>query len=724
VILEGLILPVRPGEKATYLLDWPNATAQPVIQPGDNVALRLEHLTDLDLDCAEAIAVAARVIASTCSFGRPTGAGHYLFSVPDSAYEIFKDIDESTLLEIRHGAGHYTVIPPSKVPRKSDPSLVDELIWAREVAPRVVTYESLRLVACSIATASLVIRHWPKGGRHNGLLALAGFLARHAVPANIAVVILEEITRHAEGEAWSECATSVRDTYAALEAGAKTTGGRVLAKWLGAAVVDRLREYFRDTDDALEFDLNEEGDAQAFASMYGDRVRFFHRSGSWAMTDDESGIWVPDSSEQIIRYTSDLMVDRYKKATTNKARAWAHAGHSRKRITNTYALARSIDPISVAASDTSWDSQPFLLGVPNGVVDLRDGSLRRAQAEEKITMRARVAYDPTATCPLWEQTLLDIFTFASSDGPNDGLPLTESPEDRARSLVEFLQRAIGYSLTGDVREECFFICWGTGRNGKGTLVNLIYWLLGDYADNLAMGTLEEHAFQGAGGSPRPDIAKLPGKRMVTASENRKTATLDEEMIKKVTGRDPVTVRQLYKSEFTFDPIFKLWLMVNNKPEGIREEDVALWARIHLIPFLRSFDGCADTTLKDRLKLEAAGILNWAVRGAIEWQRHGLQPPAVVKAATQQYRSESDQLAPFFEAQCVVAPNISSKTGELLRAYQHWCGESGQGASFNHKTFVPALIARGFSIDQSKPKQYTWIKGIGLRLERGEETGKL
>jgi putative DNA primase/helicase len=358
-----------------------------------------------------------------------------------------------------------------------------------------------------------------------------------------------------------------------------------------------------------------------------------------------------------------------------------------------------------------------LLGVPNGVVDLRDGSLRRALPDEKVTMRARVPYDPAATCPLWERTLHDIFTFESDDDLDSSFPLDGLSDERAKSLVEFLQRALGYSLTGDVREECFFICWGTGRNGKGTIINLIYWLLGDYADNLSMGTLEEHAFR-SGGSPRPDIAKLPGKRMVTASENNKTATLDEEMIKRVTGRDPVTVRQLYKPEFTFDPVFKLWLMVNNKPEGIREDDVALWARIHLIPFLRSFDGCADTTLKDRLKLEAQGILSWAVRGAIDWQERGLAPPPIVRAATLKYRSETDQLAPFFESVCVTTSNVSSKSGDLLRSYQRWCGGLGQQPSFNHKTFLPALIARGFSIDQSKPKQFTWIKGIGLRDEGG------
>ena len=442
--------------------------------------------------------------------------------------------------------------------------------------------------------------------------------------------------------------------------------------------------------EGTEEEWTEEGDARVFATTYGDRVRFFHRSAAWAMADPASGIWVPDSSEQIIRYTSDLMIDRYRRATNKEARAWAHKGHSRTRITNTYALARSIPPISVPATDTSWDDQPFLLGVPNGVVDLRTGVLRRARPEEQITMRCRVAYDPAATCSLWEDTLRTIFTFDSGGGL---LPFEQSPEDRACALVEFMQRAIGYTLTGDVREECFFICWGTGRNGKGTILNLIYWLLGDYASNLSMGTLEEHTFQGAGGAPRPDTAKLPGKRMVTASENRKTATLDEEMIKKVTGRDPVTVRQLYKPEFTFDPVFKLWLMVNNKPEGIREEDVAMWERIHLIPFLRSFENCADTTLKDQLKQEAAGILNWAVRGSLAWQRDGLRPPTIVKAATQQYREESDTLASFIECRCALTPTAASKTGDLLRAYGAWCQEGGQEPTLNHKTFTPALVKR-------------------------------
>jgi putative DNA primase/helicase len=247
------------------------------------------------------------------------------------------------------------------------------------------------------------------------------------------------------------------------------------------------------------------------------------------------------------------------------------------------------------------------------------------------------------------------------------------------------------------------------------VLNRFHRLLGDYAENLSMAALETHKYDGRG--PRPDIAKLPGKRFVTASENKKTATLDEEMVKRVTGRDPVTARHLYKPEFTFEPAFKLWLMVNNKPEGIREDDVAMWSRIKFIPFLQSFAGREDMTLKDRLNDEDAGILTWAVQGAMLWQAHGLQPPAIVTAATQEYRAETDQLAAFIASRCVTGPTRVAKAGDLLRNYQEWVADNGQEQSYNHRTLTPALVLRGFAIDTTKPKAYTWLRGIGLVTER-------
>ena len=252
--LPGIRLPVRQPEKRTDLPGWSDpALVQPEIRPGDNQALRLESLTDLDLDCPEAVAVAAVVLrdTNTCSFGRSgRGASHYLFDSVGAEYEVFKDLDGSILLELRHGFGHYTVIPPSRVARKDDPSIIDELVFVSSAEPIRVSVGNVRMVACVIATIVLLWQHWQKSGRHNGLLALAGFLARVNVPQNLAQLILEEITRHADGQVWDECQTSVSNTYAKHAAGAKTTGGgpQGLVKWLGVDVVARLNEWFKVED--------------------------------------------------------------------------------------------------------------------------------------------------------------------------------------------------------------------------------------------------------------------------------------------------------------------------------------------------------------------------------------------------------------------------------------------------------------------------------------------
>jgi putative DNA primase/helicase len=198
-------------------------------------------------------------------------------------------------------------------------------------------------------------------------------------------------------------------------------------------------------------------------------VRFDHRRGRWLLTD--AGLWIPDQIEHLNQLVVDLMRERRRQAadiTNPVARKaffnWTHAGESRKRITNTLALARSVSPI--ADPGDSWDRDPWLLGVPNGVVDLRSGVLRNAQPEDRITMRVRVPYDAAATCPLFEATISQIFNGNAT-------------------LIDYVHRALGYSVSGDMREECFFVTWGNGRNGKGTLMNTVARILGDYADNLS-----------------------------------------------------------------------------------------------------------------------------------------------------------------------------------------------------------------------------------------------
>jgi putative DNA primase/helicase len=220
-------------------------------------------------------------------------------------------------------------------------------------------------------------------------------------------------------------------------------------------------------------------------------------------------------------------------------------------------------------------------------------------------MMVSVPYDPAATCPRWEATIAEVF-------------------GHDRDLQDYIQRAFGYSITGDCREECFFVAYGDGCNGKGTTINTVARILSTYADDVPFSTLERRERSNI----PADLAKLVGKRFVTASESSETLQLNEARIKGLTGRDPITARHLYQDYFTFQPVAKFWLSTNQKPV-VRDDSDGFWRRVHLIPFTQSFIGKANLRLKDELLEEAPGILAWLVRGAIAWQREGLKRPDAV-----------------------------------------------------------------------------------------------
>ncbi len=446
----------------------------------------------------------------------------------------------------------------------------------------------------------------------------------------------------------------------------------------------------------VEFPTTEAGDAEFFAQAHGDHVRFDHRRRRWLLTDRESGIWTPDPTERLTGLVVQMMRERQRRAAliTDAARKkalfnWALGGESRKRITNTLALAQGAPPIG-DTGDT-WDTDPWLLGAQNGVIDLRTGALRVAHPDDRITMRVRVAYDAAAPCPLWEKTIREIF---ADNGP----------------LIAYAQRALGYSLTGDCREECLFFCWGDGANGKGTLMNTFAWIVGDYADNLSATALEQ--MQRNAGNATPELAKLPGKRFLTASEFGEASRLNEARIKALTGRDPITARPLYGAEFTFPLVAKIWLATNARP-AVRDDSEGFWRRMQMIPFTQSFTGREDRQLKDRLRDEAPGILAWAVRGCLTWQREGLLPPAAVLTATKTYRDENDPLTPFIEARCVVTDRAHCRSLDLYRAYGAWGDAVGlKPWQMLSLTAFGKQMAKRFTKDDSG--RHVLYVGIGIR----------
>jgi putative DNA primase/helicase len=257
-------------------------------------------------------------------------------------------------------------------------------------------------------------------------------------------------------------------------------------------------------------------------------------------------------------------------------------------------------------------------------------------------------------------------------------------------LQAFLRRVVGYSLTGSIREHALFFCYGTGANGKGVFINTISSLLGDYAATAPMetfiaSTVERHP---------TDLAGLRGARLVTAQETEQGRRWAESKIKTLTGGDPVAARFMRQDFFTFVPVFKLLIAGNHKP-GLRGVDEAIRRRLHLIPFTVTIPAAErDLDLPEKLKAEWPGILQWAIDGCLEWQRVGLQPPAIVRAATEAYLSEEDGIALWLAERCRSNKTAVERSAALFASWKSWAEAAGENAG-NQKTFTQALENRGF-----------------------------
>lgn len=438
----------------------------------------------------------------------------------------------------------------------------------------------------------------------------------------------------------------------------------------------------------------ESGNAEMFAAHYADTVRFDHKQGRWLIWNYKQGRWVEDKQQRVRRMAA-IARRRLRAASSLPEHhedrlheiKWALSSESRYCNDASLELAKSVSPISDGGE--KWDTHPMLLGVANGIVDLRRGSLRAAKPKDRITLYSPVAFDPEARCPRFEQFILEV-----CNGDKD--------------LVSFIQRAIGYSLTGRTDEQCLFFCYGSGANGKSTLLGVLHHILGNYAVNVPFSALEK---LGRSNIPN-DLAMLAGRRFATAIETGEDVRLNESRIKAITGGDPITARYLYHENFTFTPTHKLWLAFNHKPR-IADESEGMWRRVRLIPFTRQFSGEErDDTLLDTLKAEAPGILAWSVRGCQQWQKEKLGQPRTVVDATVAYREESDHLAQFIDECCVVSPGGSVPSATLWKRYLQWA-EANEEAPLSRQGFTERMKKKGFGVGRSGHQgTRTWL---GLTL---------
>jgi putative DNA primase/helicase len=384
----------------------------------------------------------------------------------------------------------------------------------------------------------------------------------------------------------------------------------------------------------------------------------------------------------IVAVRENIDADEYKRRVR-----WAFDSESAYARKAMLTSAQSVQSLATKASD--YDRDPFLLTVGNGTLDLHTGKLRASSPDDLITQNTDVPYVPEVPCPRWHQFLEEVFA-------------------GKRTLISFVQRAVGYTLCGDTREQCLFILYGGGANGKSTFLEVILRLLGTYAAITSFSTFLVHQNPG---TPRNDVAKLHGARLVKAAESQKQAALDEATVKEVTGGDTISARFLFKEFFDFRPQFKIWLATNHRP-SIQGTDDAIWRRIKLIPFDQQFTGKQrDSKLRDKLEAELSGILAWAVRGCLEWQRQGLGSAPVVDKATLEYRRESDAVGRFLSDRCTNQSTDQVGGRELFAAYAEWCGSKGEKAESNN-TFAKALDQRG--IGKKRTSKGTVYLGVGLR----------
>ena len=445
------------------------------------------------------------------------------------------------------------------------------------------------------------------------------------------------------------------------------------------------------------------GNARRFVRHHGKDVRYVPAWKSWLVWRD--GHWRRDDDGAVVRLAKATVEKMFVAASAiageearKAARGWALKSSSAASLAAIVTLAKT--ELRVVLPVSKLDADPFLLGVENGVVDLRTGKFRPAQRDDYVTKRARVAYDPAAKSPNWDAFLDRIFA-----GKKD--------------VVAYVQRVIGYCLTGDVNEEVLLVFWGKGANGKSTFRQTIFDLFGDYAMAADASLLVAQKNSGGGGAT-PDVARLRGKRLVTINETAENDRLNEARLKYIVSHDTISARGLYENPFDFTPTHKAILTTNHKPV-IRTGGEGTWRRLSLVPFTVTIPMAEreEDFREAKLMPELPGILNWAIAGLMSYHEEGLTPPPTVVDATEEYRKDMDVVGRWIEEKCVLDPAAKTATSQLYDNYKNWATSQTTDSRF-------VMAANRFGRDLAgregiEPTKVDGMRGhAGIRFKSPEE----
>lgn len=699
-------------------------------------------LYDVDCDTPEAAKAAPFFLPATgMRHGRPGKPhSHYWYSCPD-ADQRTKQFDNPIseldaqgkkiapkILELR-GTGGQTIVPPSLHPSG------ECYIWESNGKPATILYDDLWRAVSKLAACALLARAWPgEGNRDNAALALSGALARAGWTAQEAGRFVRSVARVAGDEEWETRDKAAR-TLAAQQEGRETTGWLRLAELLsnGEQVLKKVRAWLgiqreglfdradhrQSTEEGQSGALDEVesspsmdtphttdlGNAQRFQRLYGSQFRYCVPWKCWLVYDGQR--WKPDDTGAAMRAAQGTVKSIYQEAgqaddkAERKALAeWAQRSESDQRLKALLSQAQALLPITPAQLDTGV----WVLNCLNGTLDLRTGELRPHSPDDYLTRLAPVEYRAETRLSIWERFLQDITCHDVE-------------------LSAYLQRALGYSITGCVSEKVLFLGFGGKDSGKTTLLEAMKATLGDYASTADFAAFtSRHGHQRDAQAANPAVADLKGRRFVGSSEVEDGAPLAVALMKWITGGDTITARFLNANPFPFKPSHKLWLIANHAPK-VPIDDEAVWGRIKRIPFnldLKKQGRAVEPTIKQQLstpEIAGAAILAWLVQGCLAWQREGLGTCKAVEDSTESYRKDNDPLSEFIEDCCIEVPEAQATSAALWEAYEGWCKEAHIRNHLTRKRFADLLKAHGYTQVRVGHKQVRGWAGIGLRATR-------
>lgn len=443
---------------------------------------------------------------------------------------------------------------------------------------------------------------------------------------------------------------------------------------------------------------DDSGNAKRLTDNYGDVIRYSYVDKKWYIYNGVN--WEQDEKGFIYKLVDNVADDLKKEKVkipegTDEKDEKDIIKNFNKFVSRTQSHQGKLNMVKetqhhVSITHGEFDTDPMLFNTQNGYVDLSDGTLHDEDKAKMFLSVSGVEYTENVDCPEWLNFLDTTFV-------------------HNQELIKYIQKAVGYTLTGLTKEQIMFVMYGNGRNGKSVFINTLQNILGTYSKTLNAASLMVK--QNNSGGPSSDIARLESARAVFSSESNDGSRLDEGLVKQMTGGDTMTARYMYGSDFEFTPKFKLWMATNSKPI-VRGTDDGIWRRIVLIPFLHQVPiEDIDKNLEYKLQREQLGILNWAVEGCMLWQKEGINPPTIIKNASNEYRKEMDPIEQFIEENCEKGPDYQISAKQFFEDYTKW-------AHGNHEhEFTNTMFGRNVVKKYAKKKTKKGAVYLGIRPKK-------